>query len=57
MSSQRRKMLNRLKDFDDSSGDDKLNLEKQNKMNFNEKEKEKDEIRKAIVHIMKQQRI
>ena len=38
-------MLNRLKDFDDSSGDDKLNLEKQNKMNFNEKEKEKDEIR------------
>ena len=57
MPSQRRKMLNRLKDFDDSSGDDKLNLEKQNKMNFNEKEKEKDEIRKAIVHIMKQQRI
>ena len=45
MPSQRRKMLNRLKDFDDSSGDDQLNLEKQNKMNFNEKEKEKDEIR------------
>ena len=45
MPSQRRTMLNRLKDFDDSSGDDKLNLEKQNKMNFNEKEKEKDEIR------------
>ena len=45
MPSQRRKMLNRLKDFDDSSGDDKLNLEKQNKMNFNEKEKEKNEIR------------
>ena len=45
MPSQRRKMLNRLTDFDDSSGDDKLNLEKQNKMNFNEKEKEKDEIR------------
>ena len=38
--SQRRKMLNRLKDFDDNSEDDELNLEKQNLMNFKEKEKE-----------------
>ena len=30
MPSQRRKMLNRLKDFDDNSEDDELNLEKQN---------------------------
>ena len=34
MPSQRRKMLNRLKDFDDNSEDDELNLEKQNLMNF-----------------------
>ena len=47
--SQRRKMLNKLKDFDDSSDYDKLNLEKQNKMNFNEKEKEKDEIWKYSI--------
>ena len=40
MPSQRRKMLNRLKDFDDNSEDDELNLEKQNLMNFKEKEKE-----------------
>ena len=31
---QRRKMLNRLKYFDDNSEDDELNLEKQNLMNF-----------------------
>ena len=35
--SQRRKMQNRLKDFDDNSDDDELNLEKQNLMNFKEK--------------------
>ena len=40
MPSERRKMLNRLKDFDDNSEDDKLNLEKQNFVNFKEKEKE-----------------
>ena len=40
MPSQRRKMQNRLKDFDDNSDDDELNLEKQNLMNFKEKEKE-----------------
>ena len=40
MPSQRRKMLNRLKDFDDNSEDDELNLEKQNLIDFNEKEKE-----------------
>ena len=40
MLSQRRKMLNRLKYFDDNSEDDELNLEKQNLMNFKEKEKE-----------------
>ena len=34
MPSQRRKMLNRLKDFDDNSEDDELNLENQNLMNF-----------------------
>ena len=34
MLSQRRKMLNRLKYFDDNSEDDELNLEKQNLMNF-----------------------
>ena len=38
MPSQRRKMLNRLKDFDDNSEDGELNLEKQNLMNFKEKE-------------------
>ena len=36
--SQRRKMLNRLKDFDDYSEDNEFNLEKQNLMNFKEKE-------------------
>ena len=30
MPSQRRKILNTLKDFDDNSEDDELNLEKQN---------------------------
>ena len=40
MPSQRKKMLNRLKYFDDNSEDDELNLEKQNLMNFKEKEKE-----------------
>ena len=40
MPSQRRKMLNRLKDFDDNSEDDELNLEKQNLIDFNKKEKE-----------------
>ena len=40
MPSQRRKMLNRLKDFDDKSEDDELNLAKQSLMNFKEKEKE-----------------
>ena len=40
MPSQRRKMLNRLKDFDDNSEDDELNLAKQSLMNFKEKEKE-----------------
>ena len=34
MPSQRRKMLNRLKYFDDNSEDDELNLENQNLMNF-----------------------
>ena len=34
MPSQRRKLLNRLKDFDDNFEDDELNLEKQNVMNF-----------------------
>ena len=43
MPSQRRETLNRLKDFDDDSEDDELNLEKQNLMNFKEKEKEKEE--------------
>ena len=38
--SQRRKKLNRLKDFDDNSEDDEFNLEKQNLMNFKDKEKE-----------------
>ena len=38
MPSQRRKMLNRSKDFDDNSEGDELNLEKQNLMNFKEKE-------------------
>ena len=38
--SQRRKKLNRLKDFDDNSDDDEFNLEKQNLMNFKDKEKE-----------------
>ena len=33
-------MLNRLKDFDDKSEDDELNLAKQSLMNFKEKEKE-----------------
>ena len=40
MPSQRRKMLNRLKDFDDKSEDDELNLAKQSLMNFKEKGKE-----------------
>ena len=31
-----------LKDFDDTSEEDELNLEKQNTMNFKEKEKEKE---------------
>ena len=39
MPSQRRKMLNRLKDLDDNSEDDELNLEKQKLINFKEKEK------------------
>ena len=34
MPSQRKKMLNRLKYFDDNSEDDELNLENQNLMNF-----------------------
>ena len=49
MPSQRRKMLNRLKDFDDNSEDDELNLEKQNLMNFKEKEKEKKETQKYFI--------
>ena len=40
MPSQRRKILNRLKYFNDNSKDDELNLENQNLMNFKEKEKE-----------------
>ena len=40
MPAQRRKMLNRLKDFDENSEDDELNLEKQNLLNVREKEKE-----------------
>ena len=35
--SQRRKMLNRLKYFDDNSEDDELTLKKQRLMNFKEK--------------------
>ena len=31
-----------LKDFDNTSEDDELNLERQNTMNFKEKEKEKE---------------
>ena len=46
MLSQRRKMLNRLKDFDDNSEDDELDLEKHNMRNFKEKAKEKEEIQK-----------
>ena len=49
MPSQRRKMLNRLQYFDDNSEDDELNLEKQNVMNFNEKEKEKEETQKYSI--------
>ena len=44
MPSQRRKMLNKLKNFDDNSDDDELNLEKQNTRGF--KEKETEEIQK-----------
>ena len=40
MPAQRGKMLNRLKDFDENSEDDELNLEKQNLLNVREKEKE-----------------
>ena len=47
--SQRRKMLNRLKDFDDNSEDDELNLEKQNLMNFKDKEKEEEETQKNSI--------
>ena len=49
MLSQRRKMLNRLKDFDDNSEDDELNLEKQNLMNFKDKEKEEEETQKNSI--------
>ena len=49
MPSQRRKMLNRLKDFDDNSEDDELNLEKQNLMNFKDKEKEEEETQKNSI--------
>ena len=42
-------MLNRLKDFDDNSEDDKLNLEKQNLMNFKDKEKEEEETQKNSI--------
>ena len=37
MPSQRKKMLNRLKYFDDNSEDDELTLKKQHLMNFKEK--------------------
>ena len=47
--SQRRKKLNRLKDFDDNSEDDELNLEKQNLMNFKDKEKEEEETQKNSI--------
>ena len=49
MLSQRRKMLNRLKYFDDNSEDDELNLEKHNTRNFKEKEKEKEETQKYFL--------
>ena len=49
MPSQRRKMQNRLKDFDDNSDDDELNLEKQDLMNFKKKEKEKEETQKYSI--------
>ena len=47
--SQRRKKLNRLKDFDDNSEDDELNFEKQNLMNFKDKEKEEEETQKNSI--------
>ena len=49
MSYQGRKMLNRLKYFDDNSEDDELNLEKHNTRNFKEKEKEKEETQKYFL--------
>ena len=49
MSYQGRKMLNRLKYFDDNSEDDKLNLENQNLMNFKKMGKEKEEIQKYSI--------
>ena len=49
MPSQRKKMLNRLKYFDDNSEDDELNLEKHNTRNFKEKEKEKEETQKYFL--------
>ena len=42
MPTQRRKTLNRSKDFDDNFEDDELNLKKENTRNFKEKEKEKE---------------
>ena len=47
--SQRRKMLNRLKDFDYNSEDDELNLEKKNLLNFKDKEKEEKETQKNSI--------
>ena len=47
--SQRRKRLNRLKDFDDNSEDDELNLEKQNLLNFKDKEKKDEETQKNSI--------
>ena len=38
---QRRKMLKRLKDFDDRSEDNELNLEKQNTMNLRKRKRKK----------------
>ena len=45
MPSQRRKLLNRLKDFDDNFEDDELNLGKENTRNFKEKKKKRKNFR------------